>query len=152
MKTTIQEKLQWLVDGNQLIDEDECKLFLMSVNLAEKISEEPVSYDESELEGLEIYIHPLQTEVERLMYIIKTQTKELEKMVQEKNAKPERSKYQRLTKTEIAEAAQAVVDDKTISTNSLANKYKCSSSTMARHLENMKVRIPVKSGPRVKKS
>jgi len=99
----MKEKLKALFHGKPLVDSDENILFLKGVELGKKdgLYKDTDGYELSELENFEVYVNPLQKEIDRLMLVIQNQQGQITKLMQPKG--DGRKFHRHLTKEEVLE-------------------------------------------------
>lgn len=137
------EVLAHIIAGGEIINSDDIPSTLSGVMVEDHTGDqEQISMDM--LGEFEIYIHPLQKEVDRLKAIIEMQNGKFQEIAQKEKATSGRKSYVRLTTEEQKELCEYARKNPHENKSSIARKFEISDSNCNRILDENGIRKMVK--------
>lgn len=136
----VEDKLQHLIEGNALIDQEGHLMFLQSVSLSKDTSlNQSRTYTFEELNKMKLYTHPLQTEIDRLKKLLEIQGDAMQVLIEKEN-NPSRKSYTVLSTEEKIELSDYATKNPKKSKLDIATLYGISLSNCGRILDESGVR------------
>lgn len=143
MTETQSKILAHLLEGGEVVNSQNELLKFSGVVLEDR-SGDGDSVDLVDLVDYEIYVHPLQAEVDRLQAIIKLQNEKFQQLAKREEETSGRKAYVTLDTAEKKELCEYAKENPTENKTSIAKKFGISDSNCARILDEAGVRKTIK--------